>query len=108
MNVDPEVKWLGFDAESLFPLTRQTFRVDETAKILNVSATHVFDLIIDGLIRIPKKRIDSAPSRSSILIPRDSLVRFVNLRRNSTERLEAKAAARAKARNGKQRKGGPR
>jgi hypothetical protein len=107
------MKDMEIDPEDLIPRTQSAFRVDQVAKHLNCSVTHIFNLITEGEIVVPKEQLDSAPSRASVLVPRASLVDFVRRRINSPERIAAKAAL-EKDKIGKrkgcrtQHKGGPR
>lgn len=89
------MKILGIDPEEYVPRTQNAFRVDQAAKMFCVSVSHVFNLIIEGEIVVAKERIESSPSRASILIPRESLVNFVGRRINSPPNLVARAASSA-------------
>lgn len=93
------MKTLMDATEDMIPRTQRTFRVDQVAEIFCVSVAHIFNLITEGEIDVPQERIDSAPSRGSILVPRDSLCDFVRRRRNSPARLRAKAAAKVRSKN---------
>ena len=73
------------DPENMIPRTQRQFRVDQVAKHFEVSVAHVWNLIKQGEIVVPQERIASAPSRSSILVPRESLVDFVRRRSNTAE-----------------------
>jgi hypothetical protein len=95
----PPSLWANY--ETLIPQNQSAFRADQVAKIFHVSAQHVFNLIQEGEIVVPQERIESAPSRSSILIPRESLVDFVRRRINSPENMAAKAKAKKKSRKQK-------
>ena len=77
------------DPEALVPRTQNRFRVDQVAEHFEVSVKHILDLIAEGEIFVPKKRIKSASSGASILVQRRSLVAFVRRRQNTSERLEA-------------------
>ena len=81
----------SFNAETWLPPKRSRFRLDEFAKLLRCSSQHLFTLIVEGELRVPKKAIAIAPSRSSILISRKSAVDFVN-NRHSSEYLKRKKA----------------
>lgn len=80
---------LGFDPESFVPQTQRSFRVDQVAELFEVTVNHIVRLIKHGEIVVPKERIESAPSGASILVQRESIVRFVQQRRNSPARLRA-------------------
>jgi hypothetical protein len=77
------------DPEALVPRTQNLFRVDQVAELFEVSVKHIIDLVTEGEIFVPKKRIRSASSGASILIQRRSLVAFVRRRQNTPERLKA-------------------
>ena len=81
----------SFNAETWLPAGRRRFRLDEFAKLLRCSSQHLFTLIVEGELRVPKKAIAIAPSRSSILISRKSVVDFIN-NRHSSEYLKRKRA----------------
>ncbi len=81
----------SFNAETWLPPNRSRFRLDEFAKLLRCSSQHLFTLIVEGELRVPKKAIAIAPSRSSILISRKSVVDFIN-NRHSSEYLKRKKA----------------
>ena len=68
------------DPESFVPQTQQAFRVDQVAKLFQVSVNHVLNLIKQGEIVVPEERIDSAPSGPSMLVPRANIVDFVRRR----------------------------
>jgi len=86
----PDTNWRSqFDPESFVPRTQNSFRVDQVAELFAVTVNHILNLIKQGEIVVPKERIDSAPSGASILVPRQSLVRFVKRRQNSPARLAA-------------------
>jgi predicted DNA-binding transcriptional regulator AlpA len=89
-----------FDPESFVPHTQRAFRVDQIAELLVVTVNHILNLIKQGEIAVPKERIDSAPSGASILVPRESLVRFVKRRRNSPTRLAANKRRRQRLKEG--------
>jgi hypothetical protein len=89
------------DAEDLVPKTQSRFRLDQVAELLGVSVLHVFNLIGTGArdLKVPKERIESAPSNGSILIERSALVSFLRprLSRNVIARRDKKAARRKSA-----------
>lgn len=91
---------LGFDAESFVPQTQRSFRVDQVAELLEVTVNHILNLIKHGEIVVPKEQIDSAPSGASILVPRESIVRFVRRRRNSPARLASNKRRRQRLKRG--------
>jgi hypothetical protein len=92
----------GIDAETFVPRTQNSFRVDQVAELLAVTVNHVLNLIKQRAIVVPKERIDSALSGASILVPRESLVRFVKRRQNSPARLAANKRRRQRLKGGKQ------
>jgi hypothetical protein len=66
--------------ERLIPAGRTKFRLDEAARLLLVSNSHLWNLVKSREIIVPQENIDAAPSRPSIYIPRESLVDFVRRR----------------------------
>jgi hypothetical protein len=91
----------GIDAEDLVPKTQSRFRLDQVAELLSVSVLHVFNLIGTGArdLKVLKERIESAPSRGSILIDRSALVRFLwpRLSQNVIAQRDKKTARRKSA-----------
>jgi hypothetical protein len=100
MKIAKAIGGLPFEAESFVPRTQRAFRVDQIAELLAVTVNHVLNLIKQREIIVPKERIDSAPSGASILVPRESIVRFVKRRRNSASRLAANKRRRQRLKGG--------
>jgi predicted DNA-binding transcriptional regulator AlpA len=65
-------------AEQAFPSDRINFPAREVAQILRISAAHVWNLIKANEIIVPQENIQRTPSKTSILIPRASLVAMAN------------------------------
>jgi hypothetical protein len=68
------------DPEKLIPRTQRTFRLDQVAKIFTASVEHLFTLISEGELIVPKKNVRAAKSPACILVPRKNLVDFVRRR----------------------------
>jgi hypothetical protein len=90
----------SLDADELIPRTQENFRLDQVAEIFCVSVSHLFSLIKEGELTVPKENIKRAVSRPGILVPRDNLVRFVKRRRNSPTRLLANKRRRQRLKGG--------
>lgn len=85
----------GFDTDAWVPKTQSNFRLDQVADFLSVTVNHVFDLVSEGALKVPRENISRAPSRASILIPRASIVSFVRRRCSLSPERRRKAARRA-------------
>jgi hypothetical protein len=66
--------------EDWFPVARAEFRIDEIAKIFSCSIQHVHNLVKSNEIKVPAENIAKAQSAACILVPRESLVDFLNRR----------------------------
>lgn len=90
-----------FDAEEFVPAL-PFIRVTQIADLLTVTDKHVLSLIWEGLIKVPKKLRESAPSGPAMRVPRKSVVEFVRERssRNVFRKREetAKRGAKKKGR----------
>jgi len=92
--------------ERTLPAGRTKFRLDEVARLLRVSNSHLWNLVKSRELIVPPENIDAAPSRPSIYIPRESLVDFLWRRRsglgpskrNGTQHTVPTAAAKTKQR----------
>lgn len=71
-----EFDWI----ESAFPIERNSFRTGEVARTLSATVQHIFNLISEREIVVPEENLKRAPSRGSILIPRESLIFFLRTR----------------------------
>lgn len=96
-----------FQAEEFIPRTQQSFRLDQLAEIFEVSVPHLYNLIRAGVILVPAANFDRAPSRASILVPRPSIVAFVNRQKSSTRLKRKRAAAKSAATRALRRKKPP-
>lgn len=86
------------DPEKLIPLTQSAFRLDQVAKMFSTSVQHLFTLITEGELVVPKENIEAAKSRPCILVPRKNLVDFVR-RRSSPEWFAQQRRERTQKRN---------
>lgn len=80
MTIEAAPAGISFDAEEWVPKTQSKFRLDQVAEFLSVTVNHLFNLIEERELKVPRKNISSAPSRASILVPRESIVSFCQRR----------------------------
>jgi hypothetical protein len=80
VTVDPD-QWL--------PPARQSFPLHELAEIFLCSVQHLSNLIEEGELIVPEESIDQTKSRSTIQIPRASVLDF--LRRRSSPKFVRRA-----------------
>jgi hypothetical protein len=66
--------------DDLFPPNRNGFRLDELARHFRCSTQHFYNLVRAGELSVPPDRIESAPSHTSIIVPRESICAFVRKR----------------------------
>lgn len=67
-------------------------RVNTFAKLFSITDRHVVSLIKEGILKVPKKLQESAPSGPSMRIPRASIIKFVR-QRSSLTRQERRPAS---------------
>jgi hypothetical protein len=89
------------NAEDLVPRSQRSFPLHQLAKYFECSVKHLFNLITEGEIFVPQEQIENAPSRSRIVVSRESVVDFVRRRLNSTENLARKQQLRRKRKQAK-------
>jgi hypothetical protein len=85
-----------FNAENFVPRDRTSFALHEVAKLFQCDPKHFYQLVMEGALRVPQQEIDRAKTRSTIRVPRKSIINFIR-RRSSCEiikRREQKAARR--------------
>jgi len=73
---------LDLDFDTILAPKINFFPVWQIAKLLNVSAGHVFHLIESGELACPVDLRNSASSRTCIRVPRKCLSDFLNSRKN--------------------------
>lgn len=89
------------DAEDLVPRTQRSFPLHQLAKHFECSVKHLFNLISEGELFVSQGQIENAPSRSRIVVSRESVVDFVRRRLNSTENLARNQQLRRKRKQAK-------
>jgi hypothetical protein len=90
-------KHLGFDPDSWVPNDRTNFPVHEIAARLQCSPQHIWNLIAEKEILVPQENIDRAKTRTTVQVPRESLVDFLK-QRSGPEFLAKRAQSRTQAR----------
>jgi hypothetical protein len=89
-----------FNAENFVPRDRKSFALHEVAKLFQCDPKHCYELVMEGVLRVPQQEIERAKTHSTIRVSRKSLINFIR-RRSSLEiikRREEKASKREKTR----------
>lgn len=94
-ETDPERT--GSVAECFVPTKQTSFRINQVAELLSCTSQHIYNLVACGALVVPKENIERAKSGAGIMVPRQTLVAFLDSRSLTNGNARRREEGRAKS-----------